>query len=102
MDDALKAEILALAAKNKQRRDWAIAHSIANGSQVNPAKRRRDARRALCAVACDRKEPYSYSAARRVAHRINRKHTDATVMAYKCKLCGNWHVGNSIGERVND
>lgn len=46
------------------------------------------------AVSCNGKEQMSFERARKVAKAINRQDAHALLNAYRCMVCGWWHVGS--------
>jgi hypothetical protein len=55
----------------------------------------------VVAAGCTGKDPLSPERARQIAKRMTRKH-GANVNAYRCRACGQWHVGhNRDGARLN-
>jgi hypothetical protein len=44
--------------------------------------------------ACDGKQQFTKERADAVAERTRRKKSGGACNAYKCKVCGHWHVGH--------
>ena len=47
---------------------------------------------------CDGKDPLPRTVALKVAQRTRRK--GARITAYRCKVCGEWHVGSDVSKKV--
>lgn len=60
-----------------------------------PSRRLRDADRAAL---CDGKDQLSAAVAQRIVNRWRAKHARSG-NAYRCQVCGAWHVANAIKPR---
>jgi hypothetical protein len=85
MDQALKDQILALAAQHREAKEYRRA-------RTGRCVRKESARVRISS--CENKEQYTFPMAKLVAKRILRNNGDI-VQPYKCRFCNHWHVGRS-------